>query len=158
MGEQNEVITKKCTKCGEVKSLDQYHRSKNARYGRKPHCRSCAAIEGKRHYYAKHSERLAGMAQYRAQHREYFRRKGAEYRSSNGEKRREYNRQYHAKHREELNAKKREYHRRNPEVGRRAQRKRRAMIRGVPHKKLTDSEYAVLYEQRDRIFGTQTKG
>lgn len=34
--------TKSCTKCGQVKPLDEFHRDKNRKDGRCPHCRMCA--------------------------------------------------------------------------------------------------------------------
>lgn len=36
-----EVITKKCTKCGEVKALDAYYAQKTGKHGRKAICKKC---------------------------------------------------------------------------------------------------------------------
>lgn len=33
--------TKKCSKCGEVKGLDEFHRFKHGKDGRKPRCKLC---------------------------------------------------------------------------------------------------------------------
>jgi len=64
---------KACTKCGEVKPLDQFHKRSSARDGRQPQCATCATaavIEHNqrnpkdhakrvREYYRKHPERKA---------------------------------------------------------------------------------------------------
>src|SRR5579864_2456523 len=36
---------KACTKCGEVKPLDQFHRRSSARDGRQPYCAACATAD-----------------------------------------------------------------------------------------------------------------
>lgn len=41
----------------------------------------------------------------------------------------------------------------NPEVGRRAQRKRRALLRNLPHQPLTPQQYEILHRQKYEIFG-----
>lgn len=41
----SEVInSKKCSKCGEVKSLSEFHKQKDKKYGRKTQCKLCVAI------------------------------------------------------------------------------------------------------------------
>ena len=35
--------TKTCSKCGQEKSLEEFHRNANNRDGRVPHCKTCVA-------------------------------------------------------------------------------------------------------------------
>ena len=47
---KNEVKTKKCYECGEVKSLNQYHVNKVCADGLNKRCKSCRKEEAKVHY------------------------------------------------------------------------------------------------------------
>lgn len=58
------VDSKQCTKCGEVKSLDEYNRHKRMKDGRHPRCRSCRR-EDKAEYNAR-PEVKAHRAEYDA--------------------------------------------------------------------------------------------
>lgn len=48
---------KRCTKCGVVKSLDEFYRNKSRRDGRSSRCKSCSGEES-RNYYAAHPEKV----------------------------------------------------------------------------------------------------
>jgi NAD-dependent SIR2 family protein deacetylase len=40
--------TKTCTKCGETKPLDEFHKNPKTRDGRQPHCKSCRVSQKKK--------------------------------------------------------------------------------------------------------------
>lgn len=81
--------TKRCSACGETKSLDEFNRNRRGALGRRSDCRAC-----QREYYRTWSEA----------NREYFR----EYYAANRDRRREYFREHHAANRDRY----REYDRR----------------------------------------------
>ncbi len=70
---------KQCTKCGETKSLSEFHKKKGSRYGVHCHCKPCRTVIRKQ-YHADNSERLN-----------------------------EYNRQYHKNNAAHINARKTQY-------------------------------------------------
>jgi Autographiviridae endonuclease VII len=53
------LITKRCTKCGEVKPLDAFCRQKGGRFGRHPRCRECRSVQEKERYWANRDQILA---------------------------------------------------------------------------------------------------
>ena len=65
--------TKLCSKCGEVKSLDQFHRDKSSKDGRVPRCKRCRQID-KAEYYSQNRETLlAYQTEYYSQNRDAVR-------------------------------------------------------------------------------------
>ena len=44
------AVTKRCTKCGEVKSLEEFHRRSDAQDGRHARCRDCASAYNRELY------------------------------------------------------------------------------------------------------------
>ena len=78
---------KTCTKCGETKPLDDFHRNRSKAYGRNIWCRECTA-EGKRRYYEENRDKV----------RECNRR----YREENRDKGLERHRRYHEENRDYL--------------------------------------------------------
>ena len=106
------AVTKRCTKCGEVKSLEEFTRQKKASGGRRARCRACMREDGR---------------QYREQNRESERARVRRWREENPqprrpkrppltpEERRERRRAYDARYRAE-----------HPEVGWRSAYRHRA--------------------------------
>lgn len=39
----DEPVSKRCSRCGEVKPLDDFHRRRSSRDGRQPYCKACIA-------------------------------------------------------------------------------------------------------------------
>ena len=65
--------TKLCSKCGEVKSLDQFHRDKSSKDGRVPRCKRCRQID-KAEYYSQNRETLlAYQTEYYQENRDTLR-------------------------------------------------------------------------------------
>lgn len=89
---------KTCTKCGETKPLDDFHRNRSRADGRHSRCRECAT-EYRRRYYEKNRDK----------EREYQR----GYRESNRDKLREYERQWRDENRDKALERQRRYYKEN---------------------------------------------
>ena len=99
--------SKTCTKCGESKPLDEYHKQKSARDGRQARCKECA-IRGVAEWYTANRDRaLEKMAEYRARPEVKARR--AEYHA-------EHWAEYYGRNRDKRIAQSTEYHEANPHV------------------------------------------
>ena len=94
------TVTKRCTKCGEVKSLEEFHKNRAAKDGLQNHCKSCIAEYGRKRYAERGDEVRTRVRAYRAENRE---------------KVLEAKRAYYAEHAEEENARVRRWERDNPE-------------------------------------------
>lgn len=86
---------KNCTKCGEVKPLEEFHRYKASPDGRKPRCKVCNCAEA---------------LKYQENNRDEVLEKSALYRENNRDKLREYQRDFHERNKEMRNAKTLEWH------------------------------------------------
>ena len=75
---------KKCSKCGELKSLSDFEKDKSKKSGYRSQCKLCRKNNPERQKYLK---------EYRESHKDYFREKHAEYRERNREKLREQSKQ-----------------------------------------------------------------
>ena len=62
--------SKRCTKCGEVKQLDEFYKHKSRKDGRQQPCKSCVSNE--RREYNKTPKTPAFREKVRARHREYW--------------------------------------------------------------------------------------
>ena len=104
---------KTCTKCGQTKALEKFHRDRRAKDGRRPNCKTCDA-----RYYAENRERKREYdARYYAENRERIRECNARYRAENRDKERERVARHYAE---------------NPETYRARTARRRARKRGLP--------------------------
>ncbi len=106
MSEQNK--TKKCIKCGETKSLDDFSFDKRTNKYINT-CKACKVLIARQHYLKNKDEKLAYAEEYRKSHKAEIDEYMANYRAENADERRAYSRQYHADHRDEVNAKHRAY-------------------------------------------------
>ena len=67
-------MTKQCTKCGETKPLDGFHKKKTGSHGRQPCCKDCRSAFMKGYYQAnKETIDAARRAYYRANRKEHNR-------------------------------------------------------------------------------------
>jgi 5-methylcytosine-specific restriction endonuclease McrA len=64
------MAEKPCTKCKQVKPLEEYHRAGHTKDGRRTKCRQCEAEEAKARWQAKIDERKAAQKARRARDRE----------------------------------------------------------------------------------------
>jgi hypothetical protein len=102
-------MEKKCTKCGEVKSLDEFSNDKKGKHGKKSKCKDCVGL-----YYQDNKEHILMLEK--------------EYRNKNKEQKKKTSREYYKKNRKELliknkyyqeinNEKIKAYHTKNKERG-----------------------------------------
>lgn len=167
MDETNEITTKKCTKCDEVKALDQFNADKRRKDGKQYSCKVCQRryrqenkerlAEKKRKYHEENKERLyAGKRKWYEENKKRIAEKSRKYAQENKERLAEYKRKYRKENKERIAEGMRKYRQENPETDRRAKRKRRALKRNLPHAPLTPAQYERLYEFRDQVFGEVT--
>lgn len=64
---------KSCTKCGEVKPLDDYYRQRKMPDGRQPRCKTCAAEYQRRHYAENRDKELERARRWREENRDKVR-------------------------------------------------------------------------------------
>jgi len=110
-------MEKKCSKCGIVKSLDEFHKHKRCKDGHRGQCKMCAR-EISRQYYRTNSKRIIeARKQYREKNPDYQK----QWKSSDPDYRRQYkkrwladnpgySKQYYANHREEILARSKQYY------------------------------------------------
>lgn len=111
MDTPDSTTLKRCTKCGEWKSRDQFHKQIGKKDGLCSHCKAC-----KREYGQQNAERK------REYNHKYYRdnakqliRDAREYQQTHAEQRREYMRWYGQQNAERLSEQKREYYQKNVE-------------------------------------------
>ena len=111
-------MSKTCTKCGETKPLDDFHRDKTKAGGRKSNCKECErerkrrfyeenrekVLERKRRFYEENREKvLERDRRYREENREKVLERKRRYYEENRDKRLEYRRRYREENRDILN-------------------------------------------------------
>jgi 5-methylcytosine-specific restriction endonuclease McrA len=92
-------MNKICNKCKESKSLDQFYKRKNGKYGVRSNCKECS-IKISMEYYTNNRNRI------RKQRKEYHK----EYHSNNRDKRRKYMKEYRNNNRDRLIKYQKEYY------------------------------------------------
>jgi len=102
---------KKCTKCGELKPREAFHKKADAKDKLHPHCRSCVAARGREYYAANRETHLQKCREYYANNADKIKRKQAEQYAANRDARIEWARAYRAAHPERW----REYYASNAE-------------------------------------------
>lgn len=147
-------ITKQCTKCGEVKALDAFYAQKSGKYGRFSSCKECV-----RRYNEENKDRNSETSRkYRLENKGKVLKYQRKYREENKGLLTEYGRKYYGENRERLKEQMRKYQKENPDVYRRANNKRRALLRNLPHQPLTPQQYDILHRQKYEIFGGNASG
>ncbi len=137
---------KKCSKCKEIKPLNEFHKDRTRKDGYQYECKIC-----RRQYYEEHREELKQQSkQYRDNHREekkeyarqYWRAhidKIKKYQDDHKEEIKEYNKQYYDNHREEINEYAKQYHKSS--AGRLAIARSSSKFRGLGANLITDIPY-----------------
>ena len=124
-------MEKKCSKCGEVKSLSEFHKRKDSKDGHRADCIVCRTNHGKEYRENNRELILKRKKKYYEDNRERLKVKYDEYRKNNKDKIIEYRR----RNRENILRKKREYYRENREE---LLKKKKVYRKENPHK---DIEY-----------------
>ena len=140
--------TKKCTKCGEVKSLDEFENNKSMRDGKINSCKSCRSKYHIKWYKKNREERLKYAKEYQRKNKEKISAYQKEYQIKNREKISAYQKEYHKKHW-------REYYEKN--------REERLIYRREYYKKnkakilAYDKEYRKIRAEEDYLFKLRTR-
>jgi hypothetical protein len=111
------TTSKTCTVCRETKPLDGgFHRDKNRKDGRFPHCKACVITARSKHYRENRETTLSNQAEYRVRNRDRVAAQRAEYgaRPENRARKVEYDRAYRKANRERIAAYDSEYRAANP--------------------------------------------
>lgn len=103
--------TKRCSKCGEEKALDEFYRHKASKDGRRPDCKTCSAKRHKTRYDAKRSEILEQLKTPEVRARRNATKRAWD--DKNRDKLRRQSREYYSQNRERLCQYQREWRRRN---------------------------------------------
>lgn len=131
-------ITKQCTKCGEVKALDAFRAHPQGKHGKTPRCKVCLASVD---------------TIYRQENKEQIAESDRKYHQKNKAKVTDRKRRHYQENKERILERQRKYNQENPERHRRANHKRRALKRNLPHQPLTPQQYEILHRQKYEIFG-----
>ena len=123
--------TKRCTKCGETKSLDEFHRDRSKPLGRRPDCRACQREYNRIWREANRDRKREYDREYYAANRDRKREYDREYYAANRERRREYSREYRAANRDRYREYFREYRAANRDRCREHKHRRRARERST---------------------------
>lgn len=120
------ITEKKCTKCGEVKSLSMFYKQKGGMYGIASQCKMCINIKTKQWknnnkdkvYITEHNSYITNIervkkyqSEYRKNNKEKINTLKKEYRKKNIEKVKEYTKKYYENNKEKI----KEYRDKNPE-------------------------------------------
>ena len=113
---------KKCSKCEVVKSLDEFHKAKNKKYGRHSVCRECAKqycqdnreklLERSKQYAKDNKEKIK---QYQQDNKEEISEGRRQYYQDNREAIAEWQKEYHQANKEKRNEQRRQYYQANKE-------------------------------------------
>ena len=102
---------KKCSKCGEVKGVEEFCRDECRKDGLRPWCKTCIS-----EYYLNNKERIKEQRkEYYCKNKEQFKERSKEYRLENKEPIKQRNKKYHIKNKERRKEQHREYYRENKE-------------------------------------------
>ena len=148
------ILSKKCTKCGEVKSVSDFSKHSNGKYGVDSRCKLCAAADARKNH---HKNRDANVERHRAwrqanieSEREKARVRARQWRKDNPEKSHENSRNWYLSNLERVFELARAWKRSNPQKVRALTNNRRARIRGSVGK-ITAAEIESLKAKQDYI-------
>lgn len=113
--ENGTLIKLECSKCGEIKSVDNFYKrnTNKCKDGVNPRCKKCVC-ERQRKYQLEHKEeRKVYDKKYRENNKEKLREYGHEYRENNKEKLRENNKKYYEENKEKIIKQNTEYKHKN---------------------------------------------
>ena len=138
------MAAKKCSKCGEEKPLEQFHKQKECKDGRRPDCKSCFYAAAKARI--KPGERAWRGKLYRQRHpeanREYYEKNKARIIPQQVE--------YNRRNKEAYLAKMRAWRKANPEKVQVWVRNRRAKLKGLSGSHTIEDIHALMKSQKGR--------
>lgn len=105
--------SKVCTKCGEDKPLDEYHKCKKSKFGRVAKCKACAKLN----YLENREKKIKQVAEYRAANKDKVEKVKSDWYKKNKEKVQKYQRGKYLSQREMRIEKQKLAYQRDPEAG-----------------------------------------
>ena len=109
-------MSKTCTKCGETKPLDDFHRDKTGAGGRRPDCKECVRERSRSYYEENRDKRLECSRRYYEENRNKVREYKRSYYEENRDKVRERQRRYREENRNIINQEKKIHHAQNTRI------------------------------------------
>ena len=109
------VVVKRCSGCGVVKSLDDFHRDRTMPDGRKYRCKECISASNRRYREANRDKVLEGQRRYHAKNRDKELERIRRYYEENRDKELERRRRYHEENRDKITERARRYREENLE-------------------------------------------
>ena len=94
--------TKKCSKCGEVKELGEFHKRAASRDGRQNRCKICARQQHKKYYQENKEKRRQYKKQHYQENEEKIKQCTKQYYQENKEKKKQYDKQYYQENKEKI--------------------------------------------------------
>lgn len=144
--------TKVCTKCGEEKGLEGFHKKKSGKFGVRADCKVCCSGYYKQYRQENKERLLESNKQYRQENKEKLQELKEQYFQKNRERILEYHRQYYKQHRREYHRQySKQYRQENREKKLAYKAKRRARKLKATPDWLTPIDYLVMqhiYETR----------
>lgn len=162
--------TKRCPRCMQEKPLTEFGKSRQAKNGHYPICKSCVSIEGrkrnntdrmreyKREWARKNTE---NAKKYYLANSEIIKAKVKKWRNENRERHNAWNRQWSANNKEHERLKTLRYRQKNPGMHMAQQQRRRAMKSGAPINDFTRAQWVamqILCDHRCAYCGKRRKG
>ena len=109
-------MSKTCTKCGETKPLDGFHRNKGGVDGRRSDCKECMREYLRRYREDNRDKRLEYARRYHEGNRDKVREYRRRYYEENRDKELECQRRYHEENRDKVRERKRRYREENRDI------------------------------------------
>lgn len=132
---------KTCSKCGEVKSINEFCNNKNTKDGKHSHCKEC---------------RNKGGKIYRMEHKEEAREYGLKYRTDNKKYFKQYKKMHYIEHKKEILNKCKNYQEKNRiEI---AKRKKKYRQKNIDRIKKHDKEYHENNKDKRKKYLADNKG
>jgi hypothetical protein len=107
---------KRCSKCGEVKPVEEFYKHKTGRYGVGSICKKCTQKKEKENYKKNKPRILAYQEEYRNEHKEKIRTRNKIYHQKNKEKLNKKSKEDYEKNKERYSEYKKEYYKKNKDL------------------------------------------
>ena len=109
-------MSKTCTKCGETKPLDDFHRNKTGAGGRRPDCKECVREYSRRYHEENRDKERERNRRYREENRDKERERKHRYREENRDKELDRHRRYYEENRDKERERKHRYREENRDI------------------------------------------
>ena len=98
-------MMKKCSKCGEMKLLDEFHKQKGGKYGVRGECKECNCQRNKIYRNTHHEERIKYSRNYDQEHKKERAERDMKNYQNHKEEKKRYSKNYYQEHKDEIRQK-----------------------------------------------------